>query len=139
VTGTRSDSVALRFRDLDAFGHVYHAEYLTLLDELRTAWFGDVLGLDDPQSYVVVRVEIDYVSSLTGDDGSVRGQFAVESAGTTSLTVRESLLAGDGREVARTRVVVVLRDPRTGASRALSDRELASCAAHGVSTGGGTA
>lgn len=139
MTGTRSDSVALRFRDLDAFGHVYHAEYLTLLDELRTAWFGDVLGLDDPQSYVVVRVEIDYVSSLTGDDRSVRGQFAVESAGTTSLTVRESLLAGDGREVARTRVVVVLRDPRTGASRALSDRELASCAAHGVSTGGGTA
>ena len=139
MTGTRSDSVALRFRDLDAFGHVYHAEYLTLLDELRTAWFGDVLGLDDPQSYFVVRVEIDYLSSLTGDDGSVRGQFAVESAGTTSITVRESLLAGDGREVARTRVVVVLRDPRTGASRALSDRELASCAAHGVWTGGGTA
>jgi len=139
VTGTRSDSVALRFRDLDAFGHVYHAEYLTLLDELRTAWFGDVLGLDDPQSYVVVRVEIDYVSSLTGDDRSVRGQFAVESAGTTSLTVRESLLAGDGREVARTRVVLVLRDPRTGVSRPLSDRERASCVAHGVATGGGTA
>jgi acyl-CoA thioester hydrolase len=139
VTETGDHTVALRFRDLDAFGHVYHAEYLTLLDELRTAWFGDVLGLGDPQSYVVVRAEIDYVSSLTGDDGSVRGEFAVEAAGTTSVTVRESLRAGDGREVARTRVVVVLRDPRTGASRPLSDRERASCVSHGAPKGTGTA
>ena len=139
MTDTGGDPVALRFRDLDAFGHVYHAEYLTLLDELRTAWFGNVLGLDDPQSYVVARAEIDYVSSLTGDDGSVRGQFAVEAAGTTSITVRESLRAADGREVARARVVVVLRDPRTGASRPLSDRERASCIAHGASKGTATA
>ena len=33
----------LRFRDVDAFGHVYHAEYLTLLDEARTRWFREVV------------------------------------------------------------------------------------------------
>ena len=132
VTDPPRDRIALRFRDLDAFGHVYHAEYLTFLDELRTGWFGTVLGLDDPQSYVVARVEIDYVSSLTPDDTAVHGAFAVERAGSTSVTVRESLRADDGREVARTRVVVVLRDPATGASRALTDRERVACAAHPV-------
>lgn len=120
--------VGLRFRDLDAFGHVYHADYLTFLDELRTSWLGDVLRLDDPGSYVVARVEIDYVSSLTAADGSVGGAFAVERTGTSSLTLRERLLADDGREVACTRVVVVLRDRATGASRPLTDRERAACA-----------
>ena len=132
MTDPRSDRLALRFRDLDAFGHVYHAEYLTLLDELRTTWFGSVLGLAHPQSYVVVRVEIDYVSSLTATDAAVHGAFEVERAGTTSLTVRESLRAGDGREVARSRVVVVLRDPETGSSRPLSEAERATCVGHGV-------
>ena len=132
VTDSRSDRVALRFRDLDAFGHVYHAEYLTLLDELRTMWFGAVLGLDHPQSYVVARVEIDFASPLTGEDTFVRGEFTVETAGTTSVTVRESLVADDQREVARARVVVVLRDPGTGSTRPVSDRERANCAAHGA-------
>lgn len=120
--------VELRFRDLDAFGHVYHADYLTFLDELRTAWFGDVLGLDDPGSYVVARVEIDYVSSLTASDAAVTGSFSVDRVGTTRLTLRERLLADDGREVAHSRTVVVLRDRATGASRPLTDRERAACA-----------
>ena len=120
--------VELRFRDLDAFGHVYHADYLTFLDELRTAWFSDVLGLDDPGSYVVARVEIDYVSSLTASDAAVTGSFSVDRVGTTSLTLRERLLADDGREVAHSRTVVVLRDRATGASRPLTDRERAACA-----------
>ena len=33
VSGPDRPWLPLRFRDLDAFGHVYHAEYLTLLDE----------------------------------------------------------------------------------------------------------
>ena len=115
----------LRFRDVDAFGHVYHAEYLTLLDELRTRWFRDVLALDDPGSHVVARVEIDYVSSLVLDDEAVQATFAVERVGTTSLTLAEALRARDGRVVARTRVVTVFRDPASGLSRPLGEAERA--------------
>ena len=131
-----STRVELRFRDLDAFGHVYHADYLTFLDELRTAWFGGALRLDDPGSYVVARVEIDYVSSLTAADAHVTGSFAVERTGTSSLTLRERLLAADGREVARARVVVVLRDRATGASRPLTERERAESGRLEVRQGG---
>ena len=135
MTDTWRGRVALRFRDLDAFGHVYHADYLTFLDELRTAWFGDVLRLDDPGSYVVARVEIDYVSSLTAADTSVTGSFGVERTGTSSLTLRERLLADDGREVARTRVVVVLRERATGASRPLTECERATATRAEVPSG----
>ena len=114
----------LRFRDVDAFGHVYHAEYLTFLDTLRARWFAAV-GVDDPEQYVVARVEIDYLCSLVLADDRVRATFDVERVGTSSITLREVVLTADGREVARTRVVVVLRDPATGASRPVRDRERA--------------
>ena len=130
MTEPGAERVALRFRDVDAFGHVYHAEYLTFLDELRTHWFGRVLCIDEPQSYVVARAEIDYLSPVTVEDQYVHADFELERAGTTSLTVRETLRAQDGRPVARTRVVVVLRDPTTGESRALTDREREACGPH---------
>jgi acyl-CoA thioester hydrolase len=113
----------LRFRDLDAFGHVYHAEYLTLLDDARTRWLGDALAVDDPGSYVVVHLEIDYLSSLTLGDEAVRVDFAVERVGTTSLTLTETMHARDARVVARSRTVAVLRDPATGRSRPLTAAE----------------
>jgi acyl-CoA thioester hydrolase len=113
----------LRFRDVDAFGHVYHAEYLTLLDEARTRWFRDGLGLDNPNDYVLARVEIDYVSSVVLADGSVAVGFEVERIGRTSLTLRETMRAYDGRVVARSRVVTVLRDVEAGTSRSLTAAE----------------
>lgn len=113
----------LRFRDVDAFGHVYHAEYLTLLDEARTRWFRDALGMDNPSDYVLARVEIDYVSSVVLADREVSATFTVERVGRTSLTLVEEMRARDGRAVARSRVVTVMRDVGTGASRPLTTTE----------------
>jgi len=117
--------LALRFRDFDAFGHVYHAEYLTLLDEARTGWFAAQLGMDDPSGYVVAHLEIDYLSSLTRDEDAVRGEFTLERVGTSSLTLGETLLARDGRVVTRGRSVLVLRDVAAGVSRPLTPDERA--------------
>ena len=117
--------LALRFRDFDAFGHVYHAEYLTLLDEARTGWFAAQLGMDDPSGYVVAHLEIDYLSSLTRDEDAVRGEFTLERVGTSSLTLGETLLARDGRVVTRGRSVLVLRDVAAGVSRPLTPEERA--------------
>ncbi len=113
----------LRFRDLDAFGHVYHAEYLTLLDEARTRWFGEAVALDEPGAYVVARIEIDYLSSLVLEDAEVLFSFAVERVGSSSLTLAETMQAPDGRVVARARTVTVRRDLAAGRSRPLSEAE----------------
>ncbi len=122
---TSDDAVWLpiRFRDVDAFGHVYHAEFLTLLDEARTRWFRDAMAIDNPTDYVLARVEIDYVSSIVLADEAVRATFEVERIGRTSLTLVETMHARDGRVVSRSRVVTVLRDVATGTSRRLTDTE----------------
>lgn len=119
----------IRFRDVDAFGHVYHAEFLTLLDEARSRWFRDVLRLRNPTDYVLARVEIDYVSSIELADEAVSADFAVERVGTSSLTLRETMRARDGRVVSRSRVVTVLRDVESGASRPLTEAERGRAAA----------
>lgn len=113
----------LRFRDVDAFGHVYHAEFLTLLDEARTRWFRDVMGMDNPSDYVLARVEIDYVSSIVLADEAVSATFEVERVGTSSLTLGETMRTSDGRVVSRGRAVTVLRDVAAGTSRPLTDAE----------------
>ena len=118
----------LRWRDLDYFGHVYHGEYLTLLDEARGSWLGGAAGgpgLRDPETYVVARVEIDFVSSLTREDRGVHIGFVVERVGRTSLTLRETMRGGDGREVARVRSVIVLWDRVAAGSRPFDDDERA--------------
>src|SRR3954469_15002150 len=97
---SREIRLPLRFRDVDAFGHVYHAEYLTLLDEARTRWFREAVALDEPGAYVVARIEIDYVSSLVLDDAEVVATFAVERFGSSSVTLAETLSAPDGRVAA---------------------------------------
>ncbi len=117
-----SDRLELRFRDVDAFGHVYHAEYLSFLDHLRTRWLREV-GVESPESYVVARVEIDYVSSLLLADGAVAASFRTERVGATSITLREELQVHGGRLVARAQVVIVLRDVATGSKRLVTDRE----------------
>lgn len=119
----------LRFRDIDAFGHVYHAEYLTLLEEARTRWLGDVIRLADPGSYVVAHIELDYLSSLTLGDEAVRVNFVVLGVGTTSLTLGETMHARDGRVVACGQCVAVLRDRVTAAKRPLSQLERAAAEA----------
>ena len=113
----------LRFRDVDAFGHAYHAEYLTLLDEARTRWFREAVAFDEPGAYVVARVEIDYLSSLVLDDAEAVATFAVERVGTSSVTLAETLSAPDGRVAARVRSVTVRRDLAAGRSRPLTDAE----------------
>ena len=119
----------IRFRDIDAFGHVYHAEFLTLLDEARSRWFRDVVGLENPTDYVLARIEIDYVSSIVLADEAVGADFEMERVGTSSLTLREAMRTRQGRVVSRGKAVAVMRDPQTGASRPLTEAERASALA----------
>ncbi len=57
-----TERVTLRFRDLDAYGHVNNATYLTLLETARWQFLERLLqemGTERP-TFVVARIEIDY-------------------------------------------------------------------------------
>jgi acyl-CoA thioester hydrolase len=100
--------VSLRWRDLDALGHVNHAVFLTYLEEGRDAFYVQALGRD-PQ-YVVARVEIDLRAEVRYSDRQLLVRIEVERVGTTSLTTREQVHTPAGHTAAEAKVVTVLWD-----------------------------
>ena len=60
----KTSKVNIRFSDLDLFGHVNNAVYLTYFEEARVAYFNEVVGYDydwSTEGVILARVEIDFV------------------------------------------------------------------------------
>ena len=100
--------VDVRWRDVDALGHVNHAVFLTYLEEGRDAFFTQTLGVDP--LYVVVRIELDLRAEVRYPDRRVTVRIAVERLGTTSLATRETILTPSKAAAAEARVVTVRWD-----------------------------
>jgi acyl-CoA thioester hydrolase len=118
--------IDIRWRDLDALGHVNQAVYQTYGEEIVDAWFRDVLDLPkgDVWDYVVVRLATDYRSELRLVDEYVVGSARVVRIGTSSVTIALELRAGsDGRIAAETEVVFVVWDTAARKARPLTEDE----------------
>lgn len=116
--------VPIRWRDLDGFNHVNNAVFLNYLEEGRDAWLAAAVGAGPPtlNDFVVRHIAIDFVSQVTQDDGDAIVTIEVESVGTTSITLRESIhVSSDERLVASARSVLVHTDPAHTASQRLPD------------------
>src|SRR5689334_1660944 len=89
--------IEIRWRDLDAFGHVNHVVFLTYLEEVRDEWLGRTLG--DPAlvwGFVIAHVEVDYRRELTQEDDIVVARGALERVGTSSIATRETITRAAG-------------------------------------------
>lgn len=118
--------IELRWRDVDAYGHVNNAVYLTFLEEARDAWVQRTLGgATDTWDFVLARVAIDFRSELTLDDGAVLVRCRLDSIGRSSIRTREEVVKLDGTLSASAESVIVPRDAQAGRSRALTDEERA--------------
>jgi len=116
--------VELRWRDMDAYGHVNNAVYLNYLEEVRDAWVQAVLGnVTDTWDFVLARVAIDFKQELKQEDGAVLVRCALDSFGRSSVRTREEIVKEDGTISAVAESVIVARDPRAGRSRPLNDGE----------------
>ena len=116
--------VELRWRDLDAYGHVNNAVFLNYLEEARDAWVQEVLGqATDTWDFVLARVAIDFKQELKQEDGAVVVRCALDSFGRSSVRTREEIVKQDGTISAVAESVIVARDPKVGRSRRLSDAE----------------
>jgi acyl-CoA thioester hydrolase len=118
--------IDIRWRDLDAFGHVNQAVYQTYGEEIVDDWFRHALGLGSREvwSYVVVRLATDYRSELRLADEHVTGTARLVRLGTSSVTLHLELRAGsDGRVAAETECVFAAWDPDARATRPLTDDE----------------
>jgi acyl-CoA thioester hydrolase len=113
-------AIQVRFRDVDAMGHVNNAVYATYLEQARVDYYADVLGvgLDDIDT-VLVNLEIDYRQPIELDD-EVTVAMGLREVGESSVTAVYEVRAGD-RVAATAETVQVYVDPEAGESRPLPE------------------
>jgi acyl-CoA thioester hydrolase len=130
--------IEIRWNDLDVYGHVNNAIYLTYLEEARDEWLGGSLG--DPSqvwNWVLVHVEIDYRRELSLADDIAVASCRLDRIGTSSIATWEEVRTLDGQLAAEAKAVLVARDRESGRSRSLTTAERA--AFEGVAADGGQA
>ena len=120
--------VRVRWADMDAYGHVNNAVYLNYLEEARDRVLEELFGAES-YDFVLAHVDIDYRREITQDAGEVTVESRVTGWGRSSVRTAEAIRFSDGTLSAEGGAVVVARDTETGASRPLTDVELARLAA----------
>jgi acyl-CoA thioester hydrolase len=111
--------MSVRWRDMDAMGHVNNAKYISYLEEARVRWMLDVPGasMTDRIAPVVAATNVNFRAPIVWPNDIVVELF-VERLGNSSVTIghrildqkEESVLYSDGN------VVVVWMDTQTGRS-----------------------
>ena len=106
----------VRWDDIDAFGHVNNAKYLTYIQEARFLW-SPLLEM------VVAKAEIDYLVPIY-----VGGRFYditlwVEQIGNSSFTLGYEVIGDNGVVHAKVKTVQVAVSMETKKSRPLTDSE----------------
>jgi acyl-CoA thioester hydrolase len=123
---THEKRIEIRWRDVDALGHVNNAVYATYLEECRDEWSVRVLGhVADLWAFVLARVAIDFRQELLQDDDAAVVTATLVRVGDRSFTMREEIRKLDGTLAAEAESVIVARDRQTGRSRPLTHAERA--------------
>jgi acyl-CoA thioester hydrolase len=116
-------TIPIRWRDVDNYGHVNNAVYLTYLEEARDRWVQETLGPD--VNFVIVRIAIDYRRELSLEDEAVTVVCRGSGYGTSSIRTAEQILAKEGWVAAESESVIVAHDEASRSSRPLTDEEKA--------------
>ena len=119
--------IEIRWRDLDAYGHVNQAVYVTYAEEVLDAWLRHRLGLlpGHVWDYVAKKTTLVYHAELRHTDVEVAGAARLLRAGTTSVAVAIELRGADGELAAEVEAVIVAIDGKGGGPRALTGAERA--------------
>lgn len=106
-----SHPIEVRFRDLDALGHVNNAVVVTYLELARWAWWKRLLGAREFQAlgFLIARVEVDYRVPIQLDD-PVRVDLRCPRVGGSSFDLAYEVRRGDGTVCAVARTVQVMLD-----------------------------
>ena len=109
--------VQVRFRDIDALGHVNNAVFLTYMEVARVAFARDVLHTAriEDIDFLVARIEIDYRRPVLLDD-DLSCAMHVERLGRTSFVIAY-VFTVRGEVVAEGRSVQVFIDRASGRTK----------------------
>ena len=106
----------IRWDDIDAFGHVNNAKYLTYIQEARFLWSSII-------EMVVARAEVDYMEPIYEGGRFYDVNLWVESIGNSSFTMAYEVVGDNGVVHAKVKTVQVVISMETKKSRPLKDSE----------------
>jgi acyl-CoA thioester hydrolase len=123
----------VRWDDIDAFGHVNNAKYLTYIQEARFNWafvqFTDRNEQPTIVEMVVGRAEVDFVAPIYEGGRFVDVHLWVESIGNSSFVMGFEI-SSDGNIHAKAKTVQVMVSLETKKSRPLTEIERAFLESH---------
>lgn len=118
---TYTTEIEVRFRDIDAMGHVNNAVYATYLEQARTDYFRDVLKTDlSSISTVLAALSVEFRRPIELADGSVTVEIDIPELGRSSIPMTYELRTADGI-VANAESTQVAVDPDSGESRPIPE------------------
>ena len=116
--------MSVRWRDMDAMGHVNNAKYVSYLEEARVRWMLTVPGISmqDRIAPVVAANNINYRRPLTWPH-DVMVELYVDRLGSSSVTIGHRMVDQIDADVLYSdgSVVVVWMDTQTGKSAPLPE------------------
>jgi acyl-CoA thioester hydrolase len=126
--------VQVRFRDIDAFGHVNNSVVSSYVEQARVTYLRDVLGLDpvgpeDRMPLILAMIRLDYRSPIFLDDRVEVGS-RVDWVGRTSFHMSHHLEQQAGRELATAASVLVTYDYESARPMPVPDDGRTTLAAH---------
>jgi acyl-CoA thioester hydrolase len=115
--------IRIRWRDVDNYGHVNNAVYLTYLEECRDRWVREAVG--GKVNFVIVRIAIDFRRELSLADEEVVVTCRGTGYGASSIRTAEQIHAKAGWLAAESESVIVAHDPHARKARPLTDQQRA--------------
>ena len=106
----------VRWDDIDAFGHVNNAKYLTYIQEARFLWSPII-------EMVVARADVDFIEPIYEGGRFYDVNLWVEAIGNSSFTMGYEVVGDNGIVHAKVKTVQVAVSMETKKSRPLTDAE----------------
>jgi acyl-CoA thioester hydrolase len=108
----------VRFRDLDAMGHVNNAVYATYLEQARADYYADVVDVSlSAVDTVLVNLSIAYQRPVTAEE-TVTVAFGVGNLGESSIPMEYEVRTENG-VAATAETMQIVFDRETGESRSI--------------------
>ena len=110
-------TIPVRFRDIDAMGHVNNAVYATYLEQARADFFREVVdeGLTEVET-VLASLTIEFRQPITADQTITVG-LSIPELGKTSIPMECEIRREDGTVAATAETVQVAYDSEAESSR----------------------
>jgi len=122
--------ISIRWRDLDALGHVNNSSFLTYLEEARLVWLASIQGPWQTDAYmpVLAACNVNYRRQLEWP-GNIIVELFCTRVGNTSITIGHRIIAAtDSSQLyADGDAVIVWVEPKSGRSIALPEIIRSAC------------